>query len=520
MPTIIKNRLYILSLAIILFLGFYLRIYQLGRYSLWFDEAASLLNCDYMEAMVKNLGMVGDGYPSFLSNIFIYYWRNLGADEFTLRMSSVIFGVAAIIAVYQLGKCVFGKKTGLLAALILSVSPIHIYYSRELRMYSMVVLTVLLAVYFLIKALRDNRASSWAGYLLFNLLSIYIHYMTVFVLFAEVVFFLAYRRDYRSLFKKWLSVHTILFLLLIPWLINVAYLLKLLFANADKYAWVPRWAGQVSLANIFYTLKNFSAGYNATEAVYIPITIIFLFFLLLGLIKRKKADFGMLFLFCFLVPILSMYLISKIKVWYVDRYVLPSAVFYYILVANGLSRLRNSYLIPVICCILVLSGLGVKNYYKDTLPDYKTCVGVTTKKDYKQAARYVVDNFQEDDVIFHVNRQSTLPFEYYFRIMGGKRAEELKDRNILLYFKQDLGKAMPFKFVEQAVKSIGSDIAVENQKRVWLVYTSFIFDDLVNVNPGKNPDELLIRNYIENFYTRKDKKEFKEIIVYLYERKC
>lgn len=515
----VKNRFYIIFLLPILLLGFYLRIYQLGRYSLWFDEAASLLSCDYMKAMIRNLGMVGDGYPSFLSNVFIYYWRNLGKDEFTLRMSSVIFGMLAIIAVYQLGKRAFGNKTGLLAALILSVSPIHIYYSRELRMYSLVVLTVLLGVYFLIKALKDNRLSSWLGYLLFNLASIYIHYMTVFVLLAQVIFFLAYYKRYRGLFKKWLSVHIILFLFLIPWLINVIYLLRLLFANADKYAWVPRWAGQVSLANIFYTLKNLSAGYNVTGAVYIPITIIFLLLLSWGLVKRKKGDFSALFLFCFLIPIFSMYLISKVKVWYVDRYVLPSAIFYYLLVANGLSRLRNRYMVPVVCFILILSGLGIRNYYKEIIPDYSKCIGVAAKKDYKQATKYIIDNFQDGDVIFHVNRQSTLPFEYYFRIMGGKKARELTDKNILLHFMKDTDKALPFKFVEQAVKSVNTNIAVESQNRVWLVYTSFIFDDLVNVNHGKNPDELLIRNYIERFYIRKDTKEFKEIIVYLYERK-
>ncbi len=506
------------------FLGLYLRTYQLDRYSLWFDEAASLLSTDYTKTMVGKMGMfdsIEDRYPSFLSSLFIYYWQRLGKDEFTLRMSAVIFAMLTIFAVYRVGAFLFGKKTGLLASFILTISPFHIYYSREVRSYSMVALTVLLSVYFLIKALRYGRLKFWLCYLAFTLISIYLHYMAILILFAELLYFLFYYKRYARFFKKWLFVNILFILFLIPWLINVIFLLKLALFGDAKYFWVPWWAGEGSFKNVFYTLKNFSFGYNVTGVIYNFATVIFLLLLGWGLIKKQKQerrDSYTILLLCFLIPIISMFLISKIKVWYVDRYILPCALFYYLLVANGLSRLRNKYAIPILCSMLILNGIGIKNYYLDILPNPKSCIGVQPKRDYRSASRYIVDNFQQGDVVFHVDYCATLPFEYYFKTMRKDKSKELNAGNYLLSVEEG-AQVLPFKFREQGVKKIPSNISVGNQRRVWLVYSGYIFDSGINLGAMRNiPEEVLIRKYIESLYSRKSAKEFKGIIVYLYEK--
>ncbi len=515
-----KRRYYIIFFAVILFVGFYLRTYQLGKYNLWLDEVLSLSSADYMKTMVSKMGIFDsaeDRYPSFLSNLFICYWQRLGRDEFTLRMSAVIFGMLTILAIYQIGKSLFGNKTGLLAAFILAISPVHIYYSREVRMYSMAALTVLLSVYYLIKALRCGKLKFWFGYLEFNLISIYLHYMNIFILLAEIIFFLIFFKRYRHLLKGWLSVHVVLFLLLIPWLINITSLMSLALTHGEKYYWVPQWIQHVSFKNILYTLRNFSAGYNAPGITHVPLTVIFLLLLVFGLIKKGETEQNILFLSCFLIPIFGMYLISKIKPLYTDRYVLPSALFYYLLVANGLSKLRNRYAVPILCSVVILNGPGIKNYYKDIFPDYKSCSGVIPKKDYRGAAKYIIDNFQSGDVVFHTCPSSIVPFEYYSGIIDKDRVEELLTKSIVLKFNKETGKITPCEFKGLGVKFIDSDISVENQRRVWLVFSSFIFDYAVDLT--KDPDERRIRDYIDRLYVKKDSRQFKEIVVYLYEKR-
>jgi mannosyltransferase len=516
-----KKRFYIIILVLIFSLGLCLRLYQLGRYSLWFDEAASLLGGEYIGTMAKTAGIFGaaeDRYPAFLSKLFLYYWQFPGKDEFNLRMPAIVFGALAILAIYQLGKSLSGNKTGLLAALILAISPFHIYYSREVRMYSLVGLTVLASVYFLINALKYNRFRFWFGYLVFNLISLYTHYMAVLILLAEVIFFLVYYIRSRSLFKNWLLVHGFLFLFLVPWLINVISLVRLAFTNGKAYFWVPTWIEHVSFKNVFYTLGNISAGFNASKIIYIALTVVFFLLLIFGLFKKQKTETAILFWFCFLIPIVSMYLISKVKPIYTDRYILPSAIFFYLLVANGLSGLRNKYAIPILCTIVILNGFGIRNYYRDVFPDYNVCSGAVPKKDYKSASRYIMDNFQDGDVIMHICRSSTLPFEYYFGIIDKNRAGKLIANSIFLQWKNDSRKIIPFKFKEQGVKLINSDISVENNKRVWLVFSSFIFDKIIKFKPEELPDEVRMLNYIEKSYVKEETKEFKDIIIYLFEK--
>ncbi|MGZ4847178.1 MAG: glycosyltransferase family 39 protein [Halobacteriota archaeon] len=58
-------------------------------------------------------------------------------------------GVLAIPMIYAVGRQLFNEETGLVAAFILALSSFNIYYSQEVRMYSLIVLLALTSVYFL-----------------------------------------------------------------------------------------------------------------------------------------------------------------------------------------------------------------------------------------------------------------------------------------------------------------------------------------------------------------------------------
>lgn len=54
----------------------------------------------------------------------------LGLDEFSLRLTSALFGVATIFALFLLGRKVAGNAAGLAAAFLLAICPWHIHFSR------------------------------------------------------------------------------------------------------------------------------------------------------------------------------------------------------------------------------------------------------------------------------------------------------------------------------------------------------------------------------------------------------
>ena len=53
-----------------------------------------------------------------------------GLDEASLRSTSGAFGIAAVGALYLLGAALYGQRVGLVAALLLAVSPWHVHFSR------------------------------------------------------------------------------------------------------------------------------------------------------------------------------------------------------------------------------------------------------------------------------------------------------------------------------------------------------------------------------------------------------
>ena len=82
-------------------------------------------------------------------NMVLYYtllreWMHFGQTEFVIRSLSALFGIAAIPAVYRLGRRLFDVPTGLIAAALLATHSFHIRYSQEARAYSLQVFLLIL----------------------------------------------------------------------------------------------------------------------------------------------------------------------------------------------------------------------------------------------------------------------------------------------------------------------------------------------------------------------------------------
>ena len=89
--------------------------------------------------------------------------RPWGDGEFILRLPAAIAGVLTVFAVYLLGKELFGRRAGLVAALLTSVSPYMVWYSQEARNYSLLMLLTTLQMYFAYTAVTRSRRTDWLG---------------------------------------------------------------------------------------------------------------------------------------------------------------------------------------------------------------------------------------------------------------------------------------------------------------------------------------------------------------------
>ena len=191
-----------LALAGIVLLGLTLRVVHLDDKSVWYDEWASVSTLgepDFSSAFELQRNPDPNATPVYY--FLQYYWKKVAGNSlFVLRLLPVAIGILAIPLLYVLGRDLFGAPAGLVAALFLALSHIHIHTSQELRNYGLMVLLALLSMYTLLKVVRDGRPGWWVLHFVANLLLLWTHLFGLFVLVAQGVFLLAFRwRELRRL---------------------------------------------------------------------------------------------------------------------------------------------------------------------------------------------------------------------------------------------------------------------------------------------------------------------------------
>lgn len=186
---------------LIVLLALTLRLFSINQ-SLWLDEAINVLATQNYSL----LGMIteyakGDFHPPGFF-IILWIWSKLfGISEVVVRIPSIIFGVLTIYLVYLIGRKLHSKTLGLIAAFLLAINPLHIYYSQEARMYALAALAVSINFFILIKFTKKEDVNIIFLILsnLFVLLSDYVAYL---IFPAQFIFLLFYKN--KLLFKKWL----------------------------------------------------------------------------------------------------------------------------------------------------------------------------------------------------------------------------------------------------------------------------------------------------------------------------
>lgn len=119
-----------------------LRVWHVGRESLWADEALTFVIAKW--PVGEMLWYPTDETPA------LYYILHKSlipdvASAAVARSISVAAGLLSVVAMYALGRLSFGRAGGLLCAALLAVWTIHADYSQEARAYSLLVLLTILS---------------------------------------------------------------------------------------------------------------------------------------------------------------------------------------------------------------------------------------------------------------------------------------------------------------------------------------------------------------------------------------
>lgn len=141
------RRLESTALVALVLISSLLRFFELGRLSFWYDEAVSMTIARTREihSLLGALFQL-DATRALLHPLILHGWIGVfGGSESSARGLSAVCGVGIVVLVYDLGRRRFDRGTGLLAAALATWCPPLLYYAREARMYSLLVLLSTLA---------------------------------------------------------------------------------------------------------------------------------------------------------------------------------------------------------------------------------------------------------------------------------------------------------------------------------------------------------------------------------------
>src|SRR2546425_2483714 len=110
----------LLMLGAVLLTSLLLRLPFLGQTSLWLDEMWSIATSRMPWRSVLSVVLHQDSNAS-LYYALLHVWMRLGKSEASVRLLSVLLGVATAPALYLLGKRLVSAQVGLIASLLIAV---------------------------------------------------------------------------------------------------------------------------------------------------------------------------------------------------------------------------------------------------------------------------------------------------------------------------------------------------------------------------------------------------------------
>lgn len=425
------------SVAAILLLAFALRLYRLGDQSIWYDEGVSIhLAQKSLAALTAHTAR--DIHPPLYYYLLHFWIRAAGSSEFAVAFPSLFFGLLLVLLVYCVGGHLYNPTVGSLAALLVAISPYNLWYSQEMRMYTLGASLGLVSLYSLLQLLARAGCRMqnvecrvyWVGYILSAVLGLYTLYYFAFLLVFLNLFVLggwlwgrlrgigARHCCADSMLWHWVLAQLAVFFLYLPWLPIV------LHQATDPP--VPPWRaftpfGQVVVESWSALALGQSVEPRAVWPMLATIAVIYgLGMVYTGTryktqeIPLRWAEIQIMYpASCILwgytfVPVLLIYLTSLWTPLFHVRYAFTYSPAFYILLAAGLAWLRERWrpgLWAVLSLIGVASAYSIYNFHFD--PRYAA-------DDHRAAAEYIADKWRPGDAIL-INAGYAYPtFLYYY----------------------------------------------------------------------------------------------------------
>lgn len=395
-------------LFLVLGLALLLRLKSLDQ-SLWLDEA---INVFYAQSnsfwWFVTKYPLGDFHPPGYFAV-LWLWGHLfGFSEVSVRMPSVIFGVLTVFLVYLIGKKLISRSAGFWAALFLAFSPLHIYYSQEARMYSLVAFASSLSFYFLVKLIQGGKL--WLAPYAFSVSAVlYSDYLAYFIIPVQAFWVVI---CHKKSWKKFIIGLIGGLILWLPWLLIFPLQFMQGQATAAALAGWRDVVGGVKIKEALLLLVKTITGRISVENNYwyglLFVVLVSPFVVtLLKVVKERLNARGSLFLGWLVVPPCLAFLVSffvPVFSYFRFIFILPA---FYLLTAYGVSFFNRPHKQILIAAILI-SELSASSIYLFNSQFHR--------ENWRGAVEFINQRADGKTAVLLKNKEIIPPFRYYQKI--------------------------------------------------------------------------------------------------------
>jgi 4-amino-4-deoxy-L-arabinose transferase-like glycosyltransferase len=416
-------------------LGAFLRFYRIGAQPLWLDEAYSFQFTQLPLSQLWGAEALREPNPPLYYTLLKLWVFFFGESETALRSLSAVIGTLTIPLLYVLGRTLGKQQLGIIAALLLAISPINIQYGQEARAYALLTMCVTLIILGLAGILNEpeetqmpiaqtfiqllnpkdrgnsrNKAKittclAWLAYIVGSSIAFYAHSTAIFLLGISSacvsMHCVTTLRFNKIFFWNWIAANT---LILVAW----AWWLTFMLQQTHLNSWIP-----------FTTIKDALMVLNNVliEPLREPQRILkyckyFLFICLasLGLWRLRNSLEKLILINTFLVGFpLLVFIISLYRPLFIPSVFLWTTIPFYMLLASGISAFRSKFIIIfAVVVLLTLQLRGIANYYH------------VQKEPWNEVASYVMARVRLGDRILFYENFISIPFNYYFQDHSNK----------------------------------------------------------------------------------------------------
>ena len=302
----------ILWITLITILATILRIIGIDKAGgLWNDEyiSWSIANIPLSKAFLK--GIASQCHMPFYY-LYLKVFSHISNNDLFLRFSSVIPAMISVSVMYLVGRTK-SKLCGILCALFVATSSFLIYFSQEVRFYSILFLFSALSLLFTLRIVKKQNKHNLIGLIVSNCLILFTHTIGFVYVFFNLLFvsiILKNKENFKKVFIYTWSILTLTLALTSP------LLLKIITTVSFSQWWASFSINRIAQVFVDFFTPVISQilplealnGYHLYASFVLLATIITLTVIVIGLFYKKVKNENLIFyvaLAVFVVMILA-----------------------------------------------------------------------------------------------------------------------------------------------------------------------------------------------------------------------